>query len=242
MSQTAFERFELVRGNKPDPKWDERRFWLHLWAEFLKAAKGPSLTLDFAQVVKAGDEAAANNENPTIFLMQTMTGIGLKDELLSSVDLLDTDRLKEQISLPEGTMVTLYDNISVVYERTETHESFVASGFIGSLDSKDAKAHKHYVDMVADEYMKAAIILAQNAKAAGWTQVNFGRTKDPAKIYALQVACASLGLECGTLDPDDSLIRKDTAYASGGANRMMSAYDTVLKSPMLKPTYKSHSL
>jgi hypothetical protein len=210
------DNFELAQNegvNKDHARLVKR---MRLWQEFLAAAYGVKLKIDYRlplfvepEKIFADDNIDTlkakntvnlpanieNDRNPEIFLAKYMTDIlALRGSDIYSLDNADT---KPQDLIEQNSGLTCaYQNIILHYEPEKS--TFKVTGLRGDLTSQRAKDDDNYVSKVLFENIKAAYILAQSAKAAGWTSVNFGSTTDIAKRYALQIACEAVGIDCSS--------------------------------------------
>lgn len=208
--------FELAANGdvKKEPNYAINR--MRLWQEFLKAAYDVRLDIDYtlpmsvnpAKIEESDDPKTRgekeavnaqanleNDKNPEIFLTKYMTDIFTVDgDRLSSV--FKGDIKAETLIQDKKGLVCEYQYIRLHYEHEKN--TFNITNLRGDLTSQRAKDDEIYANNTLCENSMAALILAQSAKAAGWTSVNFGNTTDPAKRYALQVACQYVGIDCSS--------------------------------------------
>ncbi len=210
------DTFELAQNDGINKEFVERVKRMRLWQEFLAAAYGIKLSIDYtiplfpqpekisrqdtpeAIIEKNELNAKASLENdkyPEVFLTRYMTDISYENgqpptsPANSDTDLSSVLKSKERLHCA-------YQHMCLHYK--PENNSFTITGLRGDLLSQQAKDDEVYANKVLFENIKAALILAQSAKAAGWYSVNFGNTTDPAKRYALQIACEYAGLDCSS--------------------------------------------
>lgn len=103
---------------------------------------------------------------------------------------------------PDGKSVrairNTFDHLHISYYETDASDkekktqTFSASNLITSPELM-GKSEEDAVRAV-DEMVVAGFLLVQHAKAAGWTELNFGNTTDPVKRFILALACKNLGI------------------------------------------------
>lgn len=157
------------------------------------------LSADFGAIRQIDGMKAANDLKGAVFLAKNSTALKLLD--VNGIDLGENAK-PENIQKVIITYNDYYD-VEFVPGKADKKE----------LDSFTIKNLKHdYMDTDASvatyaflEQAKAAMILVQTAKEAGWTKVDFGNTSDPLQRYMLQRACKIFALDCSSehINPQD---------------------------------------
>ncbi len=125
-----------------------------------------------------------NNINPFIYILKSIT-LGSTFKKVTGNN--DNDAEVTRVSAPYGHLNVVYEN-----ETKSQKSRFYIEGL--KLSNKIVPLTKESDNALA-ETIKSAFLLANTAKAAGWTEINFGKTKDPLKIAALKAACDKVGLK-----------------------------------------------
>jgi len=244
MAVQADRHFELHKGVKPgDPFHATQSRNIGIWERYMRAVGlvyqiDHSIPYDLGITIHNDDSAAEQDKkrkklkehfnNSSVFLAKLMTGIYR----------LHPDGTEEKIqSYPAPTdgksiaIACAYQDLRVHYA-TENGGAFRLTGLAGDIQSPLVKTDVKYLNRVLIENMRGALILAHNAKLAGWTTVNFGKTSDPCRRLALQIACEIVGLDCASEEVDLSALPQDTLHGKDIAQWARDVLSVFEESPM----------
>ena len=201
----------IAENRKKFPKQIER---IEAYREAMMKTYGVNMALPLDIPFQAGRTFSDNDLKPSVFL----------GKLIDKVEI-----VKSKDESRQDIVVTQYEHVRIGYQETKTGDqktaAFMATNFINDHDLKgkdEVDAKRAIIEIV-----KTALIMAENAKAAGWTEVNFGRTTDPIKRYAMVQACKHVGLVCSSeivnandLPTDNVLGRKIDLHIAAYADRI----------------------
>lgn len=184
---TKQDHFELAANGDANADYARLVKRMRLWQEFLAAAYGVSLKIDYTlplfvkpEKIEAGDKAQtiiekntinerasiANDKKPEVFLTKYMTDIfAVQGSNVYSVE--DSDAKPSTFIQSGAVLNCAYQNLLLRYEHER--KTFSVTGLRGDLSSQRAKDDEIFTNNSLFELTKAALILAQSAKAAGWT-------------------------------------------------------------------------
>lgn len=172
--------------SSPNTAWATRVKNLLLYRQLMEELYGLKANFDWA--VKFSDPA--NDWNASVYLSKLIDDVELFDQEGKKMDVLPDDHQSIK------TIAMIYQGHYRVHFMPATEHNKNAAFLVKDFIYDYASSNEKEAEWAIVERAKSALLLAQNAKALGWTSVNFYGTKTPLERYCLQKACEKVGLDC----------------------------------------------